>query len=440
MALGKSRRVRFARFGVCASGAKPEKQNGLWAVESENCEVGESLKRGVGVRLLYREDGSSYGINNTVQKGDYYFSLRTDGEEKIGFVTENGLLFLDNGTKPLSRHDFGLRTGGTVVYDTNDQEKMAFANENGVWIYDENSGAVKTALTSASRVLCFFKERLFCVQKPVTLAYSAPVAPSDFESSIDGGGKIALPSTRGEIVALVPMQEKLYVFHEYGICVLQGAGSGKEFSIREIPYHGARIFGDSVGACFEKAYFLTETGLYVLADDVASPACENLAIKPKTDGQVCAHAQSNGKYYLRYLDETGVATGLVVDNRSGNGYKCFAMTGLSSCKGESVCFSNGGFCRVENGGELPVGVKAYFTAKNLDFSSAGVKTLKSLRVFGVGNARVQACAGGRTRTVALVLTTGSTEAYIGVRGKEFSLKIELDKGAEITAIEAEVVE
>ena len=123
MALGKSRCVRFEQFGVCESGGNPKKQKGLLASESENCVTGNSLKRGVGVRLKYRADGSSYGIDNTTPKADYYFSLCVNSEEKIGFVTKTGLLFLDDGKKPLSRFGFSAQTGGAIVYDENHAEK-----------------------------------------------------------------------------------------------------------------------------------------------------------------------------------------------------------------------------------------------------------------------------------------------------------------------------
>ena len=440
MALGKSRCVRFEQFGVCENGGNPEKQKGLLAFESENCVTGNALKRGVGVRLKYRADGSSYGIDNTTQKADYYFSLCVNGEEKIGFVTKTGLLFLDDGKKPLSRHDFATRTGGVLVYDEHHAEKMAFASDNGVWVYDMDGGAVKTDVENASKVLCFFKERLFCVEKPVTLVYSEPAQPNEFASSIDGAGKLVLPTSRGEIVALAPVKEKLYIFYEYGISALHSFGSGKDFRVEEIPYHGARIYGESVGACFDKIYFLTQTGLCVLDGDGVSSVCENLAITPKTSDQVCAHAQANGQYYLRYTDEKNGLCGVVVDCESGAGYRAFAMDGLSLCKGESVCFANAGFCKIENGADLPVSATAYFTANNIDFDSAGVKTLKYLRVYGAGKVRVQVRAGNRTRTADLQMQDGFAQGYIGVRGKAFELKIELVKGAEITAIEAEVVE
>lgn len=440
MAIGKSRRVRFERFGVCERGGNPEKEKGLLAVESENCLVGESLKGSVGASILRRADGSSYGINATTLPADYYFSHCVNGEDKIGFVTKQGLLFLDDGEKPLSRCEFGGRVGYAKAYDSEHKEKLAFGGENGVWLYDETNGAVKTNAESASRIICYYKERVFCVKKPFTLLYSAPTNPSDFSESIDGGGRLEMPSARGEIVALLPLKEKLYIFFEYGICALEGAGSAKEFRVQEMAYHGSRIFGDSVGACFEKAFFLTETGLCVFDGKVVKNACENLAIKPKITDQVCAQAQADGNYYLRYVNEKGVETGLVVDGMTEKGNRCFAMQGLSVCKGEAVCYANGGLCKIQKGERAPAPFTSYFTAKNITFASAGVKTLNSLRVFGFGNAYVDVCAGRRTRRAKIAMESGVAQAYIGVRGKEFSIKIELEKGAEITALEAEVVQ
>lgn len=439
MKLGKTKRVRYDAFGVVEKGGSLAGQKGLLASESENCQTGECLKTGVGVSRFLRADGSGYGITNTTPTADYYFFLPNGESGKYGFVTKKGLVFLDDGTKPLSRYDFTVRTGAAVVFDSENNAKMAFANENGVFLYDEQSGMVQVTQTPVSTAVCFHKERLFCVEEPFTLLYSAPTEPNNFESTVDGGGRIALPTEKGKIVALCALKEYLYVFYEYGISRVQGAGSAKDFCVELLPYSGGRIFGDSVGACENKIFFLTESGLFAFDGKQAVRVCENLALDVKTDDQVCVHAVADGKYYLRYQGSDDTEKGLILDGATGRGYRSFAMTGISACRGETLCYANAGLCRVRENDALPSGKKAYFTASNLSFGIAGVKTLKSLRFFGHGSVRVFVSAGGRTRESLVDMPSGLADAFIGVRGQAFTLTVQLYKGTQITAIEAEVV-
>ncbi len=439
MKLGKTKRVRYDAFGVVEQGGCSVGQKGLVASESENCQTGESLKTGVGVSTFLRADGSGYGVTNTTPTADYYFFLPNGESGKYGFVTKKGLVFLDNGTKPLTRHDFTVRTGRAVGFDGENGAKMAFACEKGVFLYDEQSGMVQIKDTAVSTAVCFHNERLFCVEKPFTLVYSAPIELGSFESTVDGGGQIALPSERGEIVALCALKEYLYVFFEYGISRLQGAGSGKDFCVERLPYSGGRIFGDSVGTCSDKIFFLTENGLFAFDGASVERVCANLALNAKTSDQVCAHATANGKYYLRYQASDSTEKGLVLDGATGRGYRSFAMTGISACKGEALCYANAGLCRVREGDALPLGKKAYFTVSNLSFGISGVKTLKALRFYGHGSARVYVSAGGRTRESVVDMSTGYADAFIGVRGRAFTLQIQLYNGTEIRAIEAEVI-
>lgn len=439
MKLGKTKRVRYDAFSVVEKGGSAVGQKGLLASESENCQTGESLKTGVGVSMFLRADGSGYGITNTTPTADYYFFLPSGENGKYGFVTKKGLVFLDNGTKPLSRYDFTVCTGRALAFDSENGAKMAFANENGVFLYDEQSGMVQIKDTAVSTAVCFYKERLFCVEEPFTLIYSAPTQPNDFESTVDGGGRIALPTEKGKIVALCALKEYLYVFYEYGISRLQGAGSGKDFCVELLPYSGGRIFGDSVGACDNKIFFLTENGLFAFDGTNIERVCANLALNVKTDDQVCGHATADGKYYLRYQASDNTEKGLTLDGAIGRGYRSFPMTGISACKGEALCYANAGLCRVHEAGALPSGKKAYFTANNLSFGVSGVKTLKTLRFFGHGSARVFVSAGGRTRESYVDMSAASADVFIGVRGKAFTLTIQLYNGTEIRAIEAEVI-
>lgn len=446
-ALGKVKRVRYDKFGVRERGAESAAVDGLIAVESVNCALGESLKAGVGVRKLVRADGSDLGVDGAMPEADYYFLLPTAQEdgtevEKLGFVTYKGAVYLDDGELPVSRHYFGARTGGALVFDAENAAKMAFSSSAGVHVYSETAGMTETGVGSAGRAVCFYKERLFCVLPPFTLAYSAPLDATDFAESIDDGGRIALPTEQGEIVALKAFGGYLYAFYEYGISRIEIVGSAREFVVSPLEYGGGRIFGDSVGVCSvggDKAFFLAGDGLYAFDGRKARRVCRELVLNPARNEQVCGHAESDGRYFVRFLDADGVARGVALEAEREVGYRCFAVKGLSACLGKALCYSGGDVCEIAEGEPLPVGEKYSFQAENLDFGVAGVKTLKTLRLCGRGSATLYVSAGGRTRRAAAKFSSGESVVYIGVRGGKFSLRIELKAGAEITALEAEVI-
>lgn len=442
---GKTRRARYERFAVREAGAAATDLDGtLVACESANCALGDRLAAGMGLTAMKRANGEGYGIDHTFPEADAYFTLPTlteDGyEEKLGYLSLAGGVFLDDGKAPLSRYAFNARAGHALVYDENEAPKMAFAGEKGVYVYSEATGMVATEIEKAGTAVCFFGERLFCAVPPFTVAYSAPLAAADFAESIAGGGRIALPDRGGEIVALTAFGGYVYAFFERGICRLQAAGDAREFSVSVVEYGGGRIFGDSVGVCSvggEKAFFLAGDGLYVFDGRKAERICENLAIKPVLADQVCGHAEVDGKYFLRYTDSLFGQSGLIVDAASLTGYRSFAAKGLSVCFGKAVCYAENGFRAFDEVGSLPATAKYSFLAEGLRFGVAGMKTLKRLRFFGTGGATVYVCGGGRTRKT-VVSFDGEASAYIGVRGEAFSIRMELKRGTRIDAIEAEV--
>ena len=446
----KTELVRYDTFSVEENGKGGGKSGALVGTESENCDLTDGVIRaGFGITPYLFDDGTELSGASSLPEADAYFTLadkQEDGTyaEKLGFITLTGTVFLyDETTGTMkSKYAFGTRMKAVAAIDGEERTGVVFAGEAGVYFYTETDGMVECGPTKAVAAACVCKDRVFCAEEPFAIRYSAPLQPTDFSESIEDGGRIVLPSVSGKIVALVTFQGAVYVFYEYGISKLETAGGAREFKLEKLGYGGGKIFGDSVGVCSvggEKAFFLASDGAYVFDGENAERICENLKIQPVCEGQVCGHAEFDGKYFLRFVDTDGEKRGLVVDAATKTGYRAFAPKGLSACRGKGICFADSKLRRLEKDGSFPSGTTYAFSAAKTDFGIAGKKTLESVRFFGEGQIVVMVGTGRREKTVKVKFENGEAKMRVWLRGEYFSLQIVLKKGASVNGAVAKIV-
>ena len=418
---------------------------GRFAAKSLCCDFADGvLYTGVGLRG-YTFDGDEVLADERLQNADFFFFVEGEDEQqqptlKLFCVSLEGKMYTYYEKNWVFTFDFKSRVRVAWALNKDRKKQYYFASKNGVHRLNGFIG-FQTSIKTATADLCYYKDRLFCAVEPHSLAYSAPLFPNDFTESIDDGGKIALPKRKGNIVALLPMKNALYLFYEYGIFVLEGAGSPRDFVVREIGYGGGRIFADSVGTCAvggEKAFFLAENGVYVFDGNKAEKTCQNLPIKPVCEGQVCVHAEFDGKYYVSFLSQDNVRKAVCVDGESGLGYFTFEAFGASVDEGIAFCVADGAvktFC--SNGGSLPLGKAYSYNLSNADFDCEERKVVKKLVLHGGGNVRVRLSGEKKSKEQLFDLTNGRAEATFGVRGKLFDFTITLQEGAYLRAVEVE---
>ncbi len=418
---------------------------GTLTADSRYCDCGDgSLQAGIGL-CTYARDGVDVLFREDLPQPDFFFRVDSEAalperKDKLFFVSLEGKMYTYYEERWIYVYDFRCRVKGAWAYNKDGKKQYFFAGERGVYRLDAFLG-MATSVQTPTADLCFYKDRLFCAVEPHSLVYSAPLAPNKFTATIDDGGEIALPRGKGDIVALLPMKNRLYLFYEYGIFVLDGAGTPRDFVVSEVGYGGGRIFGDSVGACAvggEKAFFLADNGLYAFDGNKAERTCENLSIKPVCEGQVCVHAEFDGKYYLSFLNENNVREAVCVDGESGNGYVTFVVFGASVDGGVAFCTSD---LQVKtfsaHGGSLPLGEEYVYKLSNVDFDCSERKVVKKLVLHGVGSVRVRLSGEGKTKEKTFDLTSGRAEAEFGLRGERFEMSICLQAGARVSALEAE---
>ncbi len=441
---GKTEILSFERFDFdysATSSGDLSAGERFVAVEGKNCYADkDGLKAGVGfapfmllnqpLPLLSDYVAAEIFLSPVWKRENVY-------TQRLGILSEFGTLhYFTNGDKEFVMTDllglerkpiiamdgegktYPLFVGGGVLYKSEDETKMVI-NE------------------SVEPIACVYKNRVFCVIRPFTITYSAALAPCDFSETIDDSGRISFPSERGRIVGLLPFEESLFVFYEYGISRLSLAGRAREFAMEKIEYSGGEILQNSMSVCSAdgaKIFFLAKDGLYAFDGKKARKICKNLAVKPLQNYCICRCAEGLGKYFVTFQDETEAKKTLVVDGATETGYYAFDLLGLSQVGGKAVFQCRGTIVEVADGGSFPIGETGSFQAREVRFGK-GVKTLKSLTLYGEGQVGVTINCKGKTVRKNLFFEKGVAKMPVRLRGETFDFILSFDKNTVIRRLD-----
>lgn len=108
---------------------------------------------------------------------------------------------------------------------------------------------------------CIFCERLVTARGD-TVYWSKPLSPQNWTRSLQEAGHVSLPSSKGEILSLLPFADSVCILREAGIDRLFMGGDATAFRMESVPYAGGRIFKRSAALCGGEAIFFAENGLY----------------------------------------------------------------------------------------------------------------------------------------------------------------------------------
>ncbi len=412
----------------------------------ENCACKESTLRTDGGTVAFPVAGKTAYLTSNLPMPYQFFRIPCDnGEAGLGYVSENGnvLRFDQTSGAFVGVHNFSTRMRAVCAFDDRRKERLLLIGNKGVYEYVEATKSFTLILQDTEEIApiaCVCKDRVFFVIKPHTIVYSAPLLPINFTVSAEEGGRIDFPYDKGEIVAIAPHGRGLAIFYEYGVAVLETDGSARDFVWKTVAYGGGRIIADSAGNAGvggEKTFFLADDGAYVLDGNTVRNVCKNMNIRPKSVGQVCEHAESQGRYYAVYGNQKGEREGIVIDTQSETGAFAFAPRGLSVCGGVAVCMTSGWRVSAMGGDDLPLGAYARAEFEGLDFSYAGRKTLRIVKVYGEGTLELEVKQGNNSKRYTLTTLNGEATANVRLRGDRFSLYCRLSGGTLVRAIVAE---
>jgi hypothetical protein len=444
---GKTEILSFERFDFdffATSSGDLSAGKRFVAVEGENCYADkDGLKAGVGLVPFTPFNKNLPSLAGLTVKEIFSLPVLESENvysERLGVMAEYGALYYCTSADTAFTRVviFGGDMKPIVAMDGDGKTYPLFAN--GMLFY-QTPKKVETLINSnVAPIACVYKNRVFCVIEPFTIAYSAALAPCDFSDSIDDSGRISFPSEKGKIVGLLPFEESLFVFYEYGVSRLSLAGRAREFTMEKLEYDGGKILQNSMGACGvdgAKVFFLASDGAYVFDGKKARKICKNLAINPLQNDCVCRCAESLGKYFLTFQDDMGMQKTLVVDGETEIGYYAFDLAGLSKVSGKAVCQLGDTLVEVVDGGVLPSGWACGFRALDVRFGK-GVKTLKSVTFYGEGQVDVTIKCNGKAVKKRLFFEKGVAKMPVRLRGETFDFILALEKNTIIRRLDVEL--
>lgn len=425
--------------------AKEKSAKTLVAVKSRNCDFrGGRLGCGVGVkkyRLSHDETIELPILPDTFGTCERFFahSYLVDGVklETIGVNTSSGrLLVFENDGKVLRAIESSAKLKkGLTVYDADGVASVLVCGEKKTYLYSFLTGATMLFQNASIVGGCVCRERVV-LGGGFTVYYSAPLDASDFSESIDGAGKVELPSILGEIVGVISLGENVFVFRRFGITKLTGGGAGREFVFEDLPYASAGIVGESIVICKDEILFLSAEGICAFNGNRVRSVSYGLLRAPMRSTHTCYGAFAFGRYYLSYLDVDGMRRNVFVDlNDEKNVGETFLAQGLPDSCGRAICGIGGEILELEMNAELPSGEEYLFDVGALDFGDTGEKVLRKIVLRGRGQCVLTVSGRNGEKELFFDMENGGETALDALlKGERFSLLFRLVKGCEIESM------
>lgn len=423
---------------------KIEDSSALVSEKALNCEcVDGRLCATAGLEPFKRENGMELDVPSDLTNVREFFLLPQKNEagdlvDTVGCITTTGKLYVfeEKFNGFALKYSFGKEMRVAVAYDSNSLPYLVLCGEAGVFTYTNQTGMQQAVFESVLPTVCVADGRVFYACEPYTLGFSAPFQRNAFEADMHGGGRVDLPQNTGKIVGLANMDGNVCVFFEYGVALIKVRGSAREFVVEKCAYDGGRIFGDSVGVCAKKAFFLARDGVYVLREKNAKRICEAITILPKHEGQRCYHGVGDGRYYLAFTDENEELRCLGIHAESERGFYVQAKNGLSDFGGVAVCKAEGKLACYRVGAQIPAGESATFETARLTLGTEQMKTIETIRLFASGAIRITVQSEMQTKIFHHVATDAFTEWKTHIKGTRFTFLFELmDASVRINGLE-----
>ncbi len=410
--------------------------------ERRNCAVENGvLRAGLGLKAFTLLNGGVLQMITQNANPQAFFRFRNKTQqEEIGCLTKTGDFYIYRDNKWVWRKQFKAAMHAFVMQDSQGGDTIAFLGDAGYTIYSAADDLIINCLTTPFLpVGCFVQGRVFGAVALNEVAYFSAFDFVNTTADNQNVGKIRLPESAGEIVAMVGLQDRVAVFCAYSIFVIQVRGNGGDFVVEKVLFDGSRIFGESVCLLKQqggKIAFLTENGVYLLQGESVKKLGLDIEIIPKRVGQVCDQGVADGKYVLKYVDEKAGERCVVIDVESESGYTCFLPDVFCDVDGNAACVQGTFLQLFTKGGSFPSGetaqVKWY-----LDGDAIGKKTLKSITLAGKGEALIRVAHSTLSPAFESDLIAGAAMMKLNVQGETFAIACTMSPGSEIRACRAE---
>ena len=266
--------------------------------------------------------------------------------------------------------------------------------------------------------------RLFGVdpEDGLTVRWSRAGDVRDWAEELYGAGYVRLSAEFGEVLALVPYNDKLIAVRQYGLTVLRIYGDTEDFRIQFTDTATEEITANTACVCGDKLYFFTADGLRCYdGDDIERPEIDGME---GFGGATCAAAL--GSTYFACGELEGAPAIACID--------C-AEEQVSYIAAEAGCICSGaGRAVLFNGGlyELKIGSSGSWDSGETDFGEGGVKYLSKLHICG-SIQKITVEWNGRRRVYS---GDGLKAVKVGALARTFRI---IAEGTELAEVRAEYI-
>lgn len=415
--------------------------NGVFPVQSiSNCDLTDGNARvGIGAAIYAMPSGKGVFYDWDLSAPKAFFFC---GERLAMLSDKNKFYFYDESTRTYGlEHTFSGEMTFVQVQDALGVYHLYFCGEAGVFSYNESNGVKKVLSLACLPVACSFQGRIFTAAAD-SIVYSAPFSTGDFSESIDGGGKVVLPSDTGEVVDMAATSNALFVFCRRGVWKLSAAGSARDFRLEKMVFTGKNILNGSACAVAysggEKVLFFDEYGLWKIQGSGVSQIPLALTFPLKKSGRVCEHAYLNGKVVYSLRGSDNFVRNLVIDLETEKAYPSFTAEGLSTLNGQAVGVVDGLVYAFKREEALPTHRISELVAQPCDFGVFGEKTLRRLRLVGEGNFTLTISNGSKTKTFTVQTKDGEASLDARLKGEFFCLRFVFGERAILRGLDVEL--
>ena len=394
-----------------------------------NCDDSEGVVRTIpGWELVLDSDGNKLNgnVNNLLEVNSVKMKIGNEYKEVYYLLTKSGSVLC-------YRED--LKAFYVLLANKADARVFPVNGKNGSWLAictkmgfflaEPDGSSYKTVFEKNTMAVgAFFKHRVFLGGRGGLVRYSAPEDFENFTLSDDEGGEIAFPNCGGELIAMKPFQDALYLFFERGIVRLKAGGEPSGFYAERLDYTGGDIFPRMICVCQHAVYFLARSGLYRLKGKTT----ERLDLETQLPTEIAGDegcAVWKDMPMFRFKVKSLFQVLMITEN----GKSSVLMQDFKVLGGENntVLFLNNKseVCRLaENGTD---GIEGKFYTEFIDFGRVDMKRIERLRFYGEGEIYCSIWWEQGFLTKRLSFDSGYAEWKIdrAERGKEFRLQLTL---------------
>ena len=343
-------------------------------------------------------------------------------ENEFFFYGENKTLYRLTGLGFSSVKSFQNAPRLCAVNLENEQRGALFF-DGADWLLFDGTATEREGIPA--QIACTHYERLF-VWDGEKLRFSAPVDPFGWVEGSQEAGHVFLPSSLGEVVALISMGERLHLLRERGVTIFRAFGDNRNFKAVECRFPCEGIVGRTACCVGERIFFFASGGLYAYDGNAVS-------LVKGTSFRAEEASFSDGRYF---------ASG------SLNGERCVFCYAVKEGRGTLFHFdvhalSPFGFCEgdrwlkiVDGEGDQPL-ERVWDSGLSLFSSSSARKMLRRLSIEGCGDVSVQIYTerGKRSYTASLPDLFRTS-----LRGRRFGIRLVAHGRAEIQWMEVKFLD